>query len=329
MFKDEVKIHVRSGKGGNGCISFRREKFIPKGGPDGGDGGKGGDVVFQVDPGLASLGLFHSNQRLKAEDGKPGGGSNRTGRSGRDLVLKVPKGTMVRDGSLGHVMKDLSGVEESFVLLKGGQGGRGNGSLATSVEQVPRRAEEGRAGEERVLILELKMIADVGIVGLPNAGKSTLLSRISKATPEIADYPFTTLIPQRGVVEVNYRRIIFADIPGLIEGAHKGQGLGDKFLRHVERTRILLHLIDYQVGREKGFNEAYNVVFEEIQKYSPRLAAKPHLVAVTKADTITDPFDLDKVAVELQRPAYLISSHTGAGLKQLIGALVRHLGLEG
>jgi GTP-binding protein len=325
MFKDEVIIHVRSGNGGDGCISFRREKFIPKGGPDGGDGGKGGDVVFVTDPGLASLGAYHNNQRFEAKGGQPGRGACCSGKSGEDLHLMVPPGTLIRDADQGHLLKDLSRLQRPFVFLRGGRGGRGNTRMASSTEQVPRRAEEGEVGEERRIVLELKMIADVGIIGLPNAGKSTFLSRVSRATPRVADYPFTTLIPQLGVVELDYHRMLFADIPGLIEGAHAGQGLGDRFLRHVERTRILLHLIDCRAGLEMGFSRAFSVVFQELKKYSERLAAKQQLVLITKADILDAPLDVKEVARELEQPAFLISSHTGQGLNSVLGVVLEYL----
>jgi GTP-binding protein len=328
MFKDEVVIFVSSGSGGDGCVSFRREKFIPKGGPDGGDGGKGGDVVFVVDPDLASLGTYHNQQKFHAQNGKPGHGACCTGKSGKDLNLRVPKGTLIRDGQHGHVLKDLSDLSEPFIFLQGGKGGRGNARFASALDQVPRRAEKGRPGEGREIILELKMIADVGIVGLPNAGKSTLLSRVSKATPQIADYPFTTLVPQLGVVEIDFHRIIFADIPGLIEGAHMGQGLGDRFLRHIERTRLLLHLIDCEVGKREGFKHAFTIVHQEMEKYSPVLARKRQLVALTKADLLVESLDLEQAASDLGFPVHLISSHTGSGLNHLLGAVVRELGLQ-
>ena len=321
MFKDEVVIHVRSGKGGNGCISFRRERYVPKGGPDGGDGGRGGDVVFRVDPGLPSLGRFHGNQRFAAQDGRSGGGNNRTGKSGEDLVLKVPPGTLLRCPEHGHVLKDLSDRDKPFVFLRGGRGGRGNARFVSSVEQVPRRAEDGASGEERKLILELKMIADVGLIGLPNAGKSTLLSRISKARPEVADYPFTTLVPQLGVVDLDYRRMVFADIPGLIAGAHLGTGLGDRFLRHVERTRVLIHLIDCLVGLERGFEETYAEIRHEIESYSSILAEKPQIVAVTKAELLPEPLNLGALSDALDQRVLLISAHTGQGLPGLLGAV--------
>lgn len=324
MFKDEVTIHVRSGRGGDGCVSFRREKFVPKGGPDGGDGGKGGDVVFMVVPSLASLGQYHNNQKFNAKNGRPGGGSNCTGRTGEDLELHVPSGTVIRDANHGHVLKDLSDSTEPFVFLRGGRGGRGNTRFATSVDQTPKRADDGTPGEERCIILELKMIADVGIIGLPNAGKSTFLSRVSRARPEVADYPFTTLVPQLGVVDLEYERFIFADIPGLIEGAHEGHGLGDRFLRHIERTRILLHLIDVQ--EEPGFEKAYKVILDELKNYSPTLAAKPQIVAVSKADLVLEEPDLDAFAREIGRPVLLLSSHTGKGIKEVMSAILQTLG---
>jgi GTP-binding protein len=326
MFKDEVTIHVRSGRGGDGCVSFRREKFVPKGGPDGGDGGKGGDVVFVVKPSLASLGKFHNNQKLHARNGQPGRGNNCTGRTGEDLVLDVPCGTVIRDAEHGHVLKDLSDSEKPFVFLKGGRGGRGNTRFATPVDQTPKRADDGSPGEERSIILELKMIADVGIIGLPNAGKSTFLSRVSRARPEVADYPFTTLVPQLGVVDVEFERFIFADIPGLIEGAHEGHGLGDRFLRHIERTRILLHLIDVQSLKEPGFAKAHAVILEELKNYSPILAAKPQIVALSKADLLSEAPDLSALAQEIGSPVLLLSSHTGQGIKPVLGALLQTLG---
>lgn len=328
MFKDEVVIHVQSGKGGDGCISFRREKYIAKGGPNGGDGGKGGDVLFQADPSLASLGKYHNNQKFVSENGKPGMGSNRTGRSGKDLILKVPLGTIIRDAEHKNVLKDLSDSTEPFLFLKGGDGGRGNARFASATEQVPRRAEFGFPAEQRAVLLELKMIADVGLIGLPNAGKSTLLSRISKAKPEIADYPFTTLIPQLGVLEMDYRRYVIADIPGLIEGAHLGSGLGDKFLKHVERTGILIHLIDCLEGLAQGFKSTFDVVNQELRSYSDVLADKPQIVAISKSELLSETLDLKKIAVEINRPVFLISSHTGKGLNHLLGAAIEQIKIQ-
>ncbi len=325
MFKDEVVIHVKSGKGGAGLVSFRREKYVPKGGPDGGDGGKGGDVVFIGDPQIGSLGLFHDNQKFAAENGRPGGSARKAGRGGHDLVLKVPPGTIIKDRDRGHTLKDIDEPGREFVLLDGGAGGRGNVHFATSINQTPRRADKGLPGQERWIRLELKMIAHVGIVGLPNAGKSTLLSRISKARPRIADYPFTTLVPQLGIVEFDLNRYIFADIPGLIEGAHDGQGLGDRFLRHIERTQILLHLIDCQVGDIEEIVEAHAVVMNEIASYSPKLASRPQIVAVTKTDTLSEPPPEDRIAHAIGLPVMAISAHAGRKVKELLGLIVRFL----
>lgn len=330
MFKDEVVIHVKSGKGGDGLVSFRREKFVPKGGPDGGDGGKGGDVVFVGDPQLNTLGMFHDRHRFAARNGQPGGSSKKSGKAGADLVLAVPPGTLVRDNDRGHVLKDIDVPDEPFVVLKGGRGGRGNVHFASSVNQTPRQAEKGRPGDERWIRLELKMIAHVGIIGLPNAGKSTLLSRISKATPKIADYPFTTLTPQLGIVETDFERYIFADIPGLIEGAHEGQGLGDQFLRHIERTEVLLHLIDCRTGGTTQIVQAFDTVMNEIAAYSEKLAAKPQIVALSKSDTLPPGEDAgtQDVAREIGRQVLLISAHSGQNVERLLGILLRKLDAE-
>lgn len=325
MFKDEVVIHVKSGKGGAGLVSFRREKYVPKGGPDGGDGGKGGDVVFIGDPQVASLGGFHDNQKFAAQNGRPGGSANKTGRAGSDLVLTVPPGTIIKDQNRGHMLKDIDQAGRKFVLLEGGAGGRGNVHFASSINQTPRRADKGFPGQERIIRLELKMIAHVGIIGLPNAGKSTLLSRISKATPRIADYPFTTLVPQLGTVEFDLNRYIFADIPGLIEGAHGGQGLGDRFLRHIERTRVLLHLIDCQIGGTAEIVDAHEVVMNEIASYSPKLASRPQIVAVSKIDTLPEPPGVEDIARAIGLPVLTISSHSGRSVKEMLGRVVRYL----
>jgi GTPase len=281
MFFDEAKIFVQAGKGGDGCVSFRREKFVPFGGPNGGKGGKGGDVYLQVDPGENTL--FHLQQRVhwRAPVGSNGRGKDQTGATGDDLIIRVPPGTVVYDAETGDVLVDLTESGERALVAAGGRGGRGNATFATSTNQAPRIAENGEPGQERWLRLELKLIADVGIVGLPNAGKSTLLSVISAARPKIADYPFTTVEPNLGVAEVDHRTFVVADIPGLIEGAHDGAGLGHKFLRHVERTRLLIHLID---GSSEDPTQDFRIINEELASFSKRLAEKPQLIAFNKMD---------------------------------------------
>jgi GTP-binding protein len=251
-FIDEVKIHAKAGDGGRGCLSFRREKFVPLGGPDGGDGGRGGDVLLEVDMALSTLMDLRYRQHLKAKNGMPGMGKNMHGKGGDDLVIKIPPGTLVYDDETGELLADLTEADQGFKLLKGGQGGRGNARFLTSTNRAPRHTQPGVAGEERTLRLQLKLLADVGLVGLPNAGKSTLIASISAARPKIADYPFTTLVPNLGVVKHgDFRSFVMADIPGLIEGASDGQGLGTRFLRHIERTDLFLHLVDLS-GLQEG-----------------------------------------------------------------------------
>ncbi len=325
MFKDEVVIHVKSGKGGGGMASFRREIFVPKGGPNGGDGGRGGDVVYIGDPQITSLGRYHHNQKFVAQNGRPGGSNLCTGKSGKDLVLSVPVGTIVKDAEKGHILKDITEPQQKFVLLEGGAGGRGNARFATATNQTPRYAEKGKPGAERSVRLELKMIAHVGIIGLPNAGKSTFLSRVSKATPRIANYPFTTLVPQLGIVEFDVDRYIFADIPGLIEGAHEGHGLGDRFLRHIERTKVLLHLIDCGTGGPAEIIDAHRTVMNELASYSRSLAEKPQVVALSKTDTTVSPPDPKRIASEIGCTALLLSSHSGRNVKELLGLLAGFL----
>ncbi len=281
MFFDEARIYVKGGDGGNGCVSFRREKYVPLGGPDGGNGGKGGDVYLVVEPSLNTLVHFRHRVHFKAESGKHGRGKNQHGRSGKDLYIPVPPGTVVYDDETGELLADLVEPGQKARVARGGRGGRGNAAFKSPTNQAPRLAERGEPGEERWLRLELKLIADVGIVGVPNAGKSTLLSRVTAAKPKIADYPFTTLQPNLGVVQIDHRDFVLADIPGLIEGAHTGAGLGDKFLRHIERCRVLIHLLNGISPDPLGDWEAIN---QELALFNPRLARKPQIVALNKID---------------------------------------------
>src|SRR6266576_3770019 len=288
MFIDEAKIRVKAGDGGNGCMAFRREKFVPRGGPSGGDGGKGGDVIMESSERHNTLVHFRFNPEYKAQRGRHGEGSNRTGREGVEITLKVPVGTILYDADTGEKVHDFSRPDERIVVAQGGRGGRGNARFATSTHQAPREHEEGRPGEDRVFRLELKLLADVGLVGFPNVGKSTLISRISAARPKIADYPFTTLEPHLGVVAYGDEgSFVVADIPGLIEGAHDGTGLGLEFLRHVERTKLLVHVIDVSsTGRDPV--EDFLTISRELQLYRTDLLAKPQIVAASKMDAVDD-----------------------------------------
>ena len=282
MFTDQVEIYVRSGKGGDGMVHFRREKFVPMGGPDGGDGGKGGDLIFEVKPILNTLSSFRPNQKFRAEDGFKGGGSQMTGRGGKDLVIHVPPGTIIYDADTGEVIGDLTTDGQQLTICKGGRGGRGNQHFATSRNQAPRTAEKGEPYEEKRLRLELKLIADIGLIGVPNAGKSTLLSVLTNAKPKIAPYPFTTLEPNLGVAEIDIdASIVIADIPGLIEGASMGVGLGHDFLRHVQRTRVLIHILD---GLSEDPIADYSQINTELSLFDPNLAKKPQIVALNKID---------------------------------------------
>ncbi len=284
MFVDEARIFVQAGAGGSGVVSFRREKFVPHGGPDGGDGGDGGDVVFVVDTNENTLIKFKYSQRFRAENGKQGEGARKHGRNGEPVIVTVPLGTVARDEATGEIIADLSSPGDRVVIAKGGRGGRGNARFVSATNQSPRRFDSGMPGEERTILLELKLMADVGLVGFPNAGKSTLLSRVSSAHPKIADYPFTTLEPILGIVRYNQdRSFVMADIPGIIEGAHEGKGLGLRFLRHIERTKVLLFLIE--CTHEDPVGE-YRKILRELELYSPRLLEKPRLAALTKTDLL-------------------------------------------
>ena len=323
LFVDEVTIHVRGGKGGDGCLSFRREKFVPKGGPDGGDGGHAGSVWLVAKAGVDTLLDLSGRHHYHAENGRPGSGNNRSGHRGADLVVTVPTGTLVYDADSGRLLKDLIDDEQRVRVARGGRGGRGNARFATSTHQTPREFEPGGKGQERTLRLELKLIADVGFVGLPNAGKSTLLSRLTRARPKIADYPFTTREPHLGIMELSgYRRLVLADLPGLIEGAHAGVGLGDAFLRHVERTRVILHLIDLSPPEgSPSPAEAYRVIRHELEQYSRALAEREELIVGTKLDLTDAPAALGQLRATLDKPILGISGVTGAGLRELAETL--------
>lgn len=322
MFVDEVEIGVKSGAGGNGIIAFRREKFVPRGGPNGGDGGKGGDVVLLPDGRLTTLIDFRYKRNYKAERGGDGDQKNMTGKNGADLVLKVPVGTQVYDKDTGELIADLVTEGEPVVIAKGGRGGRGNQHFATPTVQTPRIAENGEPGEERHLRFELKLLADVGLIGFPNVGKSTLIAQVSAARPKIADYPFTTLVPNLGVVRVDEERsFVMADIPGLIEGAHAGAGLGDRFLRHVERTRLLVHIIDVSGFTERDPAEDFGAINRELELYSPALAQLPQVVAFNKIDVPGARETAEPLAKALEDRGlhtFMISAATGEGVQPLI-----------
>ncbi|MGA8649909.1 MAG: GTPase ObgE [Xanthobacteraceae bacterium] len=321
-FLDEAKVYIRSGDGGNGCVSFRREKFIEFGGPNGGDGGKGGDVIAEAVEGLNTLIDYRFQQHFFAKNGGGGMGKDRHGANGADAVLKVPVGTQIYEEDGETLLADLTERGQRVVLARGGNGGFGNAHFKSSTNRAPRRANPGQPGGEHTLRLRLKLIADAGIVGLPNAGKSTFLAAVSAAKPKIADYPFTTLQPQLGVVEIDAREFVLADIPGLIEGAHQGVGLGDRFLGHVERCRVLLHLID-GTGGDAGL--AYNTVREELAAYGQGLADKAEIVALNKADALT-PDEIKQQVETLKRAAkeepFVISAVSGDGVQQVLRALM-------
>ncbi|MCL2715365.1 MAG: GTPase ObgE [Alphaproteobacteria bacterium] len=321
-FLDEAKVYIRSGDGGNGCVAFRREKFIEFGGPNGGNGGRGGDVILETVDGLNTLIDYRYQQHFKAPKGENGMGKDRHGANGRSVVLKVPVGTQIFDDDRESLIHDFTALGERFVLAEGGNGGFGNAHFKTSTNRAPRHANPGQPGEERWIWLRLKLIADAGLVGLPNAGKSTFLSRVSAARPKIADYPFTTLHPQLGVVNADGREFVLADIPGLIEGAHEGVGLGDRFLGHIERCRVLLHLIDASAGHA---GQAYRTVRDELEAYDGDLTGKFEVLALNKIDAV-DAEELKKQKDRLRRAAgrtpLLVSGVTGEGVAEVLRALV-------
>jgi GTP-binding protein len=327
MFRDEVTLKVKAGDGGNGIIAFLREKWMPKGGPAGGDGGKGGDVVVEADENYNTLYHLIHTPRFVAQSGEPGGGKNCSGKNGRDMVVKVPIGTIIRDVRRGAILKDLGRHGERIVLCKGGKGGRGNQHFATSTRQAPRIAEPGQPGDERVVRFELKLIADVGIAGLPNAGKSTLIARLSAARPKIAGYPFTTLVPNLGILKLDdITTCVLADLPGLIEGAHEGKGLGGRFLKHVERTRAILHLVDVSPEAATPPAEAWRVIRSELANYSLALGEKRELVVANKTDLTGARKGIKALEKACGRKPLEVSAATGDGLPALVREIFKLLG---
>ena len=324
MFVDTAKIRVQAGRGGDGCLSFRREKFVPRGGPDGGNGGRGGHVVFKATSSLNTLTHFRFQPFLRAEKGQAGMGNNKYGADGEDLLLEVPLGTIVRDSETGEVVVDLSGEGLEVIIVQGGRGGLGNEHFKSSTNRAPRRTTKGKSGEERLLELELKLLADVGLIGMPNAGKSTLISRISESKPKIADYPFTTLQPNLGVVSLgDYSSCVVADIPGLIPGASEGKGLGLQFLRHVERCKLLLHLVDASLPPERGLSD-FDAVAHELSTFSPLLAEKHRVAILTKMDVTESRDHIVKLREGIMArgvEVHAISAVSGLGLSELLGKI--------
>jgi len=325
MFIDEVDIWVKAGHGGRGCLSFRREKFVPNGGPDGGDGGRGGHVILEVDSQLSTLVDLRYRREYKARKGGAGQGSNKHGKNAEDLIIRVPPGTLVKDVDLDQLLVDLATPGEQFVAANGGLGGRGNARFKTATNRAPRRFQPGLDGEERHLHLELKLLADIGIIGFPNVGKSTLISRISAARPKIADYPFTTIIPNLGVVRAdNYRSFVVVDIPGLIEGASEGLGLGIQFLRHIERTKCFVHLIDVSSATMRDPVDDFHAIQAELGKYNSALSQRPQIVVASKIDILDDAERLDilqQFCLEHHMPFFSISAVTGHGVSELVRAM--------
>ena len=322
MFTDYVKIIIKSGDGGNGAVSFRREKYVAAGGPDGGDGGRGGSIYFIVDPDSNTLIDFRFKKKFKAESGKNGEGARKYGRSGEDLYIKVPIGTLIKDAETGKIIADLSKKDQKELILPGGRGGKGNCHFATSTRQAPRFSQDGEKGLEKEVILELKLLADVGLIGFPNVGKSTFLSRTTSATPKIADYHFTTLEPNLGVVKNDYgESFVIADIPGIIEGASSGTGLGLQFLRHIERTRLLLHVIDVSGTEGRNPVEDFKIINEELKKYSEKLSKRKQIIVANKIDSMQDESlynDLEKMAKEHNIEIFKISAATGEGVSEVL-----------
>ena len=329
MFIDYVKITAKSGNGGNGAITFRREKYVAAGGPDGGDGGRGGSVYFTVDPDMNTLLDFRFKRKFHAEDGKNGEGSHRFGKSGEDLYIKVPAGTIVKDAETGKVVVDLSEKGQTELILPGGRGGKGNAHFATSTRQAPRFARDGEKGIEKEFILELKLLADVGLLGFPNVGKSTFISKVTSAKPKIADYHFTTLVPNLGVVKGEFGdSFVIADIPGIIEGASEGTGLGLQFLRHIERTRLLLHFLDVSGSEGRNPVEDFNIINEELKKYSEKLSTRKQVIVANKIDVMQDDSlyqEVEKMAKEKGIEIFKISAATGEGIKELMQVISRLL----
>jgi GTP-binding protein len=329
MFLDRVKIRVKAGNGGDGVTAFRREKFVPRGGPSGGDGGHGGNVWLESTEGLNTLLHLRYNPEHKAERGRHGEGSNRSGKDGEDAIVQVPVGTQVLDVVTSELLFDFTEPGQRYAAAKGGKGGWGNAHFATATRQAPKYHYNGRPGEERELQLELKLIADVGLVGFPNAGKSTLISVISAAKPKIADYPFTTLEPNLGVVDMgDYRTFVVADIPGLIEGASEGAGLGDRFLRHVERTKLILHLVDVSSASGRDPVSDYEIINRELANYDPELAGRPQIVVATKIDALDEPARTQRLRQQAEKdgkPFFAISAVANQGIKELVDAVAQRL----
>ena len=329
MFTDKAKIYIKAGNGGNGAIAFHREKYVAAGGPDGGDGGKGGNVIFRVDPGLSTLMDFRYKRKYAAQNGTDGAGKRCNGKNGEDIIISVPQGTIVRDAESNRILADLSVISEDVILAKGGNGGWGNAHFATPTRQTPNFAKNGQKGIEREVILELKLLADVGLVGFPNVGKSTLLSRTTKADPKIANYHFTTLEPNLGVVEIaEHMNFVLADIPGIIEGASEGVGLGHDFLRHIERTRLLIHVVDVSSIEGRNPIDDFRIINEELSKYNMELEERPQLVAANKTDIIQDPEIYEEFKKEMEKqgyPLFEISAATGKGVNELMKAAFSEL----